>query len=447
MNILLINPPRSPENAILTHAPEAAKPFIHKKLIGPPLGLLTIAAAVKNHTVTVLDMKAEYDLNPQAPPLEALVTQYCEKTMPHIVGVTCITSEFPFGMRILKTVKQWEPGVLTVAGGLHASLCPQDFKGAAADIICPGQAGQLFRRIVECKAHDTGFAGISGIFLNTPEGLVCRPDASEPDMNSPDRLILPDRSFIRQWLPAYRMQYSEKTITYINTSFGCPFKCSFCSIWPQYNGRYYLRDVESIIDELRSLTDYGIVRFADANSVIDEAYTQRLFSRIEEERINKEFVMDIRVDTAAKNPKLVERMAKAGLKVVICGFESFRKNELATYNKQLDPRSITDAISVFHDNGIMVRGNYVVPPDYDDGDFDALAAFAGSQRVTYAGYTVLTPMPGTGLYSTLKSEIIDHDLGKYNFFNCVLKTQLPINKFHEKIGALWLIKKGPEIAE
>jgi hopanoid C-3 methylase len=447
MNILLINPPRSPENAILAHAPEAAKRFIHKKLIGPPLGLLTIAASVKDHNVTVIDMKAEYDQNPAAPLPAALIRDYCEKTKPDIAAITCIASEFPDSLRLLEAVKQWDPYVLTVAGGLHATLCPHDFKGTAADIVCVGQAGHTFRRIVESMSQRTGFTGIGGIFRNAPEGFVCQPGTTASDRITAEGLILPDRSFIRQWLPAYRMQYSEKNITYINTSFGCPFTCSFCSIWPQYNGRYYLRDVESIINELRSLTDYGIVRFADANSVIDEAHTHRLFSRIEEERLGKEFVMDIRVDTAAKHPKLVKRMARAGLKVVICGFESFRKNELSTYNKQLDPRYIGEAISVFHDNGIMVRGNYVVPPDYSEADFDALAEFAGAQRVTYAGYTVLTPMPGTEMHRALASDITDHDLRKYNFFNCVLKTRLPIDKFHEKIGALWLIKKGTEIAE
>ena len=34
---------------------------------------------------------------------------------------------------------------------------------------------------------------------------------------------------------------------------GCPYKCTFCSIWPQLNGEYHTREVESIIDELKSL--------------------------------------------------------------------------------------------------------------------------------------------------------------------------------------------------
>ena len=44
--------------------------------------------------------------------------------------------------------------------------------------------------------------------------------------------------------------------------------------------------------------------------------------------------MDIRPDTAAKHPGLIEKLARAGLKVVICGFESFREAELKKYNKK-----------------------------------------------------------------------------------------------------------------
>ena len=44
MKIALINPPRSPHNGILEHAPDEALPFIHRKLVGPPLGLITVAA-------------------------------------------------------------------------------------------------------------------------------------------------------------------------------------------------------------------------------------------------------------------------------------------------------------------------------------------------------------------------------------------------------------------
>lgn len=190
---------------------------------------------------------------------------------------------------------------------------------------------------------------------------------------------------------------------------------------------------------------YDVVRFADANTIVKTDFIDKLFTRISDEGIKKEYVMDIRADTAVDNPKLIEKLAKGGLKVVICGFESFRDKELALYNKSSDAKKIHEAIKIFNDNGIMLRGNYVIPPDYIEEDFKAMAEYASSHKVTYAGYTVLTPMPGTPIYEEMKNNITDHDLGKYNFFNSVTNTFLPKEEFYRNIGKLWMIKKGEDV--
>jgi radical SAM superfamily enzyme YgiQ (UPF0313 family) len=208
---------------------------------------------------------------------------------------------------------------------------------------------------------------------------------------------------------------------------------------------YYKRRVESVLEELKGMDDYQVVRFADANTIVDVRFIDRLFDRILEEGISKKYVMDIRPDTAVKYPKLIEKLAKAGLKVVICGFESFRDAELEGYNKKSSAKNIERSIEVFHQNDIMIRGNYIVQPDYTEDDFIALSEYAGSHKVVYAGYTILTPMPGTVLYREVKDQIIDFDLMKYNFFNCVLPTEMPPEKFYESVGGLWKIKLGKDV--
>jgi radical SAM superfamily enzyme YgiQ (UPF0313 family) len=154
--------------------------------------------------------------------------------------------------------------------------------------------------------------------------------------------------------------------------------------------------------------------------------------------------MDVRADTAASHPKLIEKLAKGGLKVVITGFESFREEELTSYHKSMRPEVIAEAVRVFRENGILMRGNYIVRPDYGERDFDALAVYAARHSVAFAGYTILTPMPGTVFYREVEDQIVDHDLAKYNFFNCVMKTRLPLEDFYRKSGALWLIRDGTE---
>ncbi len=445
MKVALINPPRSPHNGILAHASEEAQQFIHKKLIGPPLGLLTLASNLKNHDVCLLEMKGEYDLIPDSPPPAQMVMEFLEKNRPDIVGVTFIASEFPLGIEVLETVKKFDPNILTVAGGLHATLCPNDFNHESVDIVCHGASARSFRQIVACKENSLPFDTIGSILIREGNRLVRSPAPSIDIEPAGKDFILPDRGLLERWKSTYIVGKAPGPSTYLFTSLGCPYRCSFCSIWPQFNGHFLQRSVESIIEELQSLDGYDVVRFCDANTLVNIDFVELLFDRILEEGIRKTYIMDIRADTAADNPKLIEKLAKGGLKVVISGFESIQKNELEGYNKQLDEKKIEKAIEVFHRNGIMLRGNYIIPTTYNTNDFKNLEAYAASHRVAYAGYTVLTPFPGTLFYREKKGEIVDFDLAKYNMFNAVMRTTLPLAEFYRRVSDLWLIRRGSEV--
>lgn len=444
MKILLINTPRSPENKILEMASPEARHFIHKKLIGPPLGLLTIAAAVKDHDVTVFDTKGEYDLNPDSPPLSEMMEKLVTDLKPDIVGVTIITSEFYYSLEIFRAVKNVNPKILTVAGGLHTTLCPEDFTDPSIDIVCPGQSAFIFRNVVNAFEKKLRLQSVKGILINSKKGLKPTELVNFTYNSADEHFLMPDRKHLEKWRSTYIVGNSPGPSTYLFTSMGCPYKCTFCSIWQEHKGLYFQRTVESIIKELK-LIDYDIVRFADANTIVNIKFINKLFDRIEQEEIKKEYIMDIRADTAVKHPNLIEKLAKNGLKVVISGFESYREEELKKYNKNSPAKLIHQAIDIFHQNGILIRGNYVIPNDYDQDDFNSLAEFANSHKVNYAGYTILTPLPGTRLYHEKKDQIIDHDYSKYNFFNCVMKTKLPLDKFYYQVGKLWLIKKGTEV--
>lgn len=444
MKILLINTPRSPFNAILENAPDEARPFIHKKLIGPPMGLLTLAAAVKDHEVVVFDTKGEYDLYPESPPLETMVAGLLEKHKPDIVATTVISSEFYYGLQILQTAKNFNPRITTVIGGLHVTLCIEDCNHPAVDVAIRGHAGSQFRDLVQALERSKGLDSVPGLYIRNGTALKATAGIPLPWHPAGRDFLMPDRSLLERWRNTYWVKGAPSPTTYLFTSLGCPYQCSFCSIWREHCGIYHQRELDSILDELRSI-DYEIVRFADANTIVNVDFIDRLFSRIETEGIRKEYIMDIRADTAVAHPKLIEKLARNGLKVVICGFESFNEAELNKYNKNSKPDDIEKAIRIFHANGIMLRGNYVIPTDYSLADFRAMADYAGRHKVAYAGYTILTPMPGTVYYDEVKNDIIDHDLRKYNFFNPVLPTKLKYAEFCRQVGALWLIKRGKDV--
>jgi len=444
VKILLINTPRSPFNSILEYAPEEAKKFIHKKLIGPPLGLLTIAAAVPEQEVIVFDTKGAYDLNPETPSLNILVEELIHQYQPDIVGTTVISSELYYGFEILEIAKNINPLITTVIGGLHVTLCIEDINKPFIDIAIQGHGGNAFRHVVEAKERKKSFFDVNDIWVNTPNGLQKTKTSNIKWDAAGHDFINPNRSLIDTWKTTYKVGGAPSPTTYIFTSLGCPYQCTFCSIWQEYGGGYFKRHIESVVQEIKEL-DYDIVRFADANTIVDTSYIDMLFTRIEQEGIKKEYIMDIRADTAVNNPKLIEKLARNGLKVVICGFESYKDEELKKYNKSSSAHFIEKAIDIFHNNGIMLRGNYVIPPSYNKADFAAMADYASSHKVNFAGYTILTPMPGTQFFKDVKSQITDWDYRKYNFFNAVLPTSLSLDSFYKEVGKLWLIKKGDNV--
>lgn len=445
MRVLLVNPPRSPANAIYDHAPTEARRLIHRKLVGPPLGLLVLATALGDeHDVRILELKGELDLDPEAPPAAELLARELARFRPELVGVTFIASEHPAGMALLRDVRRFDPSIVTVAGGLHVMLCPEQFQDAAIDLLYVNQTAGTFRELVRTIARGGSLEAIGGIWRRAAPGAPLTPTAAPLpacDLLGRDAPIA-DRRFVERWRGTYRAPPTAPIATYLFTSLGCPYRCTFCSIWPQTGGAYLQRDVGAVVAELASLDDYSVVRFADANTLVDLDFARELFDRIEAAGIRKTYIMDVRADTAANEPALIERLARAGLKVVITGFESFREHELRSYRKSLEATRIAEAVRIFHANGIVVRGNYVIPPDYGEEDFDALAEFAAGHSVALSGYTILTPMPGTELYRTMAPELVNHDLGLYNFFNCVLRTKLPLDRFYERVGELWRIRLG-----
>ena len=55
--------------------------------------------------------------------------------------------------------------------------------------------------------------------------------------------------------------------------------------------------------------------------------------------------------------------------------------------------------------GYGVTGNFVIDPDWTEADFERLWAFVERHRLSRAGFTILTPLPGTAYYKASSDRI------------------------------------------
>jgi len=452
MRILLVNPPVPQVNAIRDHHAKGAEMEVNKREeLGPPLALNDLAGALRSETVRIIDQKFEYDQDQNYDSKQAIYDEI-RSFGPDIVGLTCLTAHVNSARRILKIVREHNPKVLTVVGGIHTSLNPHDFCMPEVDLVVISLGKRTMRDVVdayEANRSDPDFSAVPGLAMPVDGKLrFTRPlsDLSRDEVKREHYLyydgkeeFLPDRELTRRY--NYIIEQNNFKVHYMNTSLGCPFRCSFCGLWEFACGHYIPRPVSSIIQELKTMDEYPVIRMVDSHTFGNPRHSRRVFEAILEENIDHGYIVDVRTDSVVEDPDLFHLAGKAGVKVAIMGFEATSDEELEQYNKESTIANTIQAIDTLHEAGIWCAGNYIIGPHYDERDFERVAEFVMAHPILLAGFTVMTPFPGTPQYEEMKDEIIIRDFDYYNLTNSVVKTKLPEDEFYTKIVELYKLSK------
>ena len=198
MKILLIEPAKAP----LTIGGEDV--FIYE-----PLALEYIAAGVaKDHDVRILDLRLEKDL-------QGILSDFC----PDVVGITAYTVHVNTVKKVFENIKRWNPKVLTVVGGHHATMVAEDFLSPFIDLIVIGEGVFAFQEIITRFEKGESFDGIPGIAIPKGDRLVRTDGQAIDDL---DLFPFPERRPTSKYRSHY---YSEwmRPLASIRTSKGCPF--------------------------------------------------------------------------------------------------------------------------------------------------------------------------------------------------------------------------------
>ncbi|MFH0935827.1 MAG: radical SAM protein, partial [Candidatus Omnitrophota bacterium] len=141
---------------------------------------------------------------------------------------------------------------------------------------------------------------------------------------------------------------------------GCPFNCKFCtfSLNPLGQKRNYAaRNVRSVVDELKSLKA-KIILFSDDNLFTDPQRAEEICDLIIKEGIKKRYIAQARIELA-RYPRLLEKMVKAGFKVLLVGIESPHDWILKQLNKGFDQKTIRDYFAVLRRYPIFYSGYFI----------------------------------------------------------------------------------------
>ena len=398
-----------------------------------PLALEYVAAGVcRDHDVRILDHRLDRNLG-------TLLADF----QPEVVGITAYTVHVNVVKRLSTQVKAWNPNALTVIGGHHATVKHDDFLHPSIDLVVTGEGVFPFQEIVARLARGNGLAGVPGTILRTAAGPVHAPTQPPRDL---DALPFPARHLTHPYRHKY---YSEwmKPLASLRTSKGCPFRCRFCAQWKVAGGRYMRRDPEKVVEELAGIEE-EYVFFADDESLLDVARMTRLAGLIREAGIRKRYFCYGRSDTITRNPELLRIWRDVGLERVFVGLEFFRDEDLDYIRKNATTADNETAIRILQGLGIEVYASFMVRQEFTREDFAALKAYCRRLGLNFASFAVLTPLPGTDLYTEVENQLITRDCDLFDFLHTQLPTTLPLKEFFKECDGLYTyaIPPGKQIS-
>ena len=84
-----------------------------------------------------------------------------------------------------------------------------------------------------------------------------------------------------------------------------------------------------------------------------------------------------------------------------------------------------------------MTGNFLVDPDWDEAQFRELWDFVATHGFQRAGYTILTPLPGTELYQKLAPVLEGQPWFKYDMHHVLWEPRLGAKRFFELYAETW----------
>jgi len=328
---------------------------------------------------------------------------------PDVVGVSMWSFVYPEGLAILKNTKSILNNVITVVGGIHASMNYEEvIKDKNVDFLLRGEAEFTFPMLMEKIRDSEDYRNVSGLVFKDQNNKVIA-SGQHTLVENLDDIRRPNYDSID--LAEYTRQgYSFKTKTNKNAPVwltrGCPYKCQYCSS-PDLSGKKIRKHspeyVTSWINHLYHDRGIRFINIIDDQFTFDVPYAKEICKTIK--KLNYKdlsFGTPNGVRMERGDTELWSLMKEAGWKGVIIAPESGSARTLKRMKKGLDPKVVPEVVKEIKSVGLFVHAFFMVgyPGETKADLIDTRNMIIDSEVDSFSLFS-FQALPGTPVFHTL----------------------------------------------
>jgi hopanoid C-3 methylase len=415
MNVLLLRPDPGNERFGLG-------PFFRVE----PLGLEYIGAALRRdgHEPTVVDLR-----------FGGRLRSWIRRTRPRLVGISGMHAlEYDKLLETAREVRRLAPEAFILVGGHAAAAYSAPLEREAVDAVCVDDGEEVVPALVAAIAGERPLETVPALRLRTRDGWISTQPL--PDRTGLDRVPLPARDLVARHRNRYHCLLF-KPVWLIETARGCPFHCSFCSVWQLYDRSFRERSIGAVVEDFASVGDSIFV--ADDLFWNHPARSRELAEALKKRGIRKRWLLvQTRTDLVCRSAELLEAWRPVAKDFdIFFGLEAASDEGLAHVVKDAPVSASVEAARIARSMGYGVTGNFLVDPDWGEAEFEELWDFVARHGFQRAGYTILTPLPGTDLHRELAPVLEGQPWFKYDMHHVLWEPRLGAKRFFELYAETW----------
>jgi len=417
MNVLLLSMPDSFEHmpAIVIRMPNGA--------------LTSLAGNVDpHHRVAVADLILVQNRVRQT------VTELMQKFDPQVLGLSVMTFQRRTAGRIIELARSLKPNLKVAVGGYDPSLAPAAYAEMGVDYIVRGEGEITFRDLLRALENGGSVEQIPGLSYRSGKQWVHNSDRPVHGIENGE-VRLPNRG--ARVLKGYTLL--GRQVDVIETSRGCTYDCSFCSIIEMRGRNFHTYTFDRVLADIRDARDHGArtLFLVDDNITLNVRRFEALCRAIIDAGLNHldYFVQAMTSAIATHGETLAPLMRQAGFRYVFLGIENILEGDLAFLraaakntdraNGHNNGNATVKAIDYLHQNKMLVVGGLIVGnPDDTRESIEANLEFA-RQYVDWPYIQHPTPYPRTPMTKDFvdKGLIINQRLEEYDGTTAVVRTE------------------------